>query len=181
MIYKEETHILKNGCKATFRSAQAADAKNLAEYMIKRAEETEFMLRDPDECESPEELADFIQRINTSEEDVMILCEVQGKIVGSCEMLRLTLRKTFHRASISMGTLQEYWGLGIGTIMLREMIGIARKRGITQMELNVFEGNERAMGLYKKMGFEVVAERPNCIHLKDGKRLKAYTMFLTLE
>ena len=65
--------------------------------------------------------------------------------------------------------------------MLRELIQNAKEQGITQLELNVFEGNERAMRLYEKFGFEVVAVRPNCVHWSDGSRLKAYTMFLSLE
>ena len=181
MLYTEKRFTLKDGREAWFRSPEETDAVELTEYLVKRAKETENMLHDPDECGSPEETAAMILQINTSPEDVMILCELEGHIVGSCEMVRQTLRKTFHRASLSIGNLQAFWGLGIGTIMFQELIRIARERGVGQLELNVFEGNERAIGLYKKLGFEVVAERPNCIHLKNGKRLKAYTMFLSLE
>lgn len=123
----------------------------------------------------------MIQRENASSEDVILVCELDGRIAGSCEMFRKTLRKTFHRAELSIGNLKDCWGLGIGTIMLQELIQIAKEREITQLELNVFEGNERAVKLYEKFGFEAVAIRPNCVHLKDGSRLKAYTMFLTLE
>ena len=60
--------------------------------------------------------------------------------------------------------------------MFEEMAKIARDWGVEQMELEVIEGNSRAMALYEKMGFMLVAEKPNAIHLKDGTRLKEYFM-----
>ena len=181
MVCEERNFITKDGRKAVLRSPEVSDAESFAVYMVKRAKETKYMLRDPDECGSPEEAAALIRRINASPEDVLLLCELEGRIVGSCEMLRKTFRKTAHRAELSLGNLEDYWGLGIGTAMVQALIQIAGQRGITQLELNVFEGNERAMKLYEKFGFAVVAVRPNCIHLQDGSRLKAYTMFLSLE
>lgn len=177
----EKEFIIKDGRKATLRSPEISDTEKYIEFLIRRAEETDNMLRDPDECDRPEEISDQIRQANGSAAEVLLLCEVKGKIVGSCDMSRKLLRKTRHRAELSIGILKDYWGLGIASAMLRELIRIAQEQGITQLELNVFEGNERAMRLYEKFGFEVVAIRPNCIHLRDGSRLKAYTMFLPLE
>lgn len=181
MLYTEKRVTLKDGQEAVLRAPRETDAEALTGYLVKRAEETDFMLRDPDECGTPEETAASIRGINASPINMMIVCEVGGAIAGCCELHRLNLRKTFHRAELSAGTLKAYWGLGIGTSLFREMIDVARASGITQLELAVFEGNERAMGLYRKLGFEVVAVRPNCVHWKDGSRLKAYSMFLSLE
>ena len=48
------------------------------------------------------------------------------------------------------------------------------------LELEVIEGNERAIALYKKFGFETVAEKPDAIRLKDGTSLKEITMMKKL-
>jgi len=57
------------------------------------------------------------------------------------------------------------------------MIRIAEgKEGVTQLELDFIEGNERAKALYEKMGFKVVAVKPNSIRLKDGTLLNEYSM-----
>ena len=45
-----------------------------------------------------------------------------------------------------------------------------------QIELEVIEGNVRAMSLYEKMGFEIVAATPNAIKLEDGNLLKEFLM-----
>lgn len=60
--------------------------------------------------------------------------------------------------------------------MFEEMIRISKEKGVLQMEPEVVEGNERAKGLYERMGFSVVAEKPNAIRLKDGTMLKEYFM-----
>ena len=45
-----------------------------------------------------------------------------------------------------------------------------------QLELDFIQGNERAKALYEKMGFKVVAVKPNAIRLKDGTLLNEYSM-----
>ena len=79
-----------------------------------------------------------------------------------------------------IGLQQKYWGLGIGSAMLGELIAEARRRGTEQVELEMIEGNERAMALYRKMGFSVMAEHPDAFILKDGSRRSAVFMRLVL-
>ena len=89
--------------------------------------------------------------------------------------------KTRHKAGIGIALLKEYWGLGIGSGIFTEIIKSAQSRdGVELLELNVIEGNERAISLYKKFGFEIVAEIPDAIRLKDGTSLKEITMMKKL-
>jgi len=60
---------------------------------------------------------------------------------------------------------------------MQEMIRIAQSKDhVTQLELDFIQGNERAKGLYEKMGFRVTGVRPNAIRLKDGTMLSEYSM-----
>ena len=56
------------------------------------------------------------------------------------------------------------------------MIAVAESWDILQIELEVFEGNDRAIALYRKMGFEIVSHVPNAIRMSDGSFLKEYLM-----
>ncbi len=49
--------------------------------------------------------------------------------------------------------------LGIGEKTLSLLCGICRERGVSRINLEVRDGNEAAMGLYKKFGFEPVGRR----------------------
>ena len=57
---------------------------------------------------------------------------------------------------------------------------LAKERGVEQLELEVMEGNDRAIRLYEKFGFERFGVRPNAIHLKDGTRLRELLMVKVL-
>ena len=89
-------------------------------------------------------------------------------------------RKTRHRGQVAIALLKDYWGLGIGTAMFEEMIDKARQEKLEQLELEVIEGNQRAIGLYHKMGFVCTGEKPNAIRLEDGSSLKELMMVKVL-
>ena len=107
----------------------------------------------------------------------MIVCLVDGKVAGNCQIVWKTGIKTRHRAQVAIALLKEFWNLGIGTAMFTEMIDIARSNpDIIQMELEFIEGNTRARALYEKMGFRITGVKPNAIRLKDGTLLNEYQM-----
>ena len=89
--------------------------------------------------------------------------------------------KTCHRASLAIALRREYWGRGIGTAMFRELIAAARQRGVTQLELDYIEGNDRGRSLYEKMGFRPWGELPDGIRQSDGSMRRLIYMYLPLD
>lgn len=181
MIYPQKTIRLKGNQRAEFRSPTAADAADMLHYLKTCAQETEFILRYPEECvETPEQEAEYLERVNQSETDVMIAAFVNGVLAGNCQLMMNKRLKTKHRAMVAIGLVQQYWNMGIGTAMFREMIAIAKENGVSQLELEYIEGNDRARHLYEKMGFVAVAEHPNAVQLKDGTMRKEILMIKQL-
>ena len=182
MLYQSKTISLKNGTEAYFRSPLVSDASEMMDFLKTCAFETLFILRYPEECiETAEQESNYLEGINKSETGIMLVCVIDGKIAGNCQVMFQSRIKTKHRASVAIGLLQRYWQLGIGTAMFREMIAIAKNMGVLQLELDYIEGNVRAKSLYEKMGFVQVAERPDAIRLKDGQMLKEISMIRKLE
>lgn len=181
MYYEPKKIQLKNGMTALLRNPSEEDAQRLLEYLKVTAEQTPFVLRYPEECTMTlEQEKGFLRNILNSRDSVMILCEVDGVHAGNCQLSRHTKLKTRHRASVAIALVKKYWNLGIGTAMFSELIRIAKEQGIEQLELEVIEGNERGMALYRKMGFRTVGETPNAIRLKDGTMLSEFLMILEL-
>jgi len=168
---------LKDGRRAILRAPEAADAAELIEFLRQATGETDYLLRKPAECDMTlaQETA-FIEGLNASETDMMILCEVDGRIAGNCQVSRKKRLKSRHRGEIAIALLQEFWGLGIGTALMQAMIDQADDWGLMQLELEFIEGNARARALYEKMGFRIVALRPDAIKLASGKLLHEYIM-----
>ena len=169
MVFAEKTIFLKDGRRAVLRSPLSSDTEQLVKYMKQSAGETEFLLRYPEEClETVEEEATFVERTASSDDRLMIVCFVDGKIAGNCMISFNNRIKTRHRAELAIGILREYWRLGIGSVMFAELVRVAKEQGILQLELDYIEGNARAKRLYEKMGFHEVGVKPDAIRLKDG-------------
>lgn len=177
MLYKSKNAVLKNDVEAVLRSPESFDAKAMNDFLRTCFSETDFLMRYPEEWTSTEESeAKFLERVNASRDVMMIVCTIDGAIAGNCTLMLNQTIKTKHRASIAIGILKKYWGIGIGTTMLTEIISVAKQMGILQLELDYIEGNQRACSLYEKMGFVHTAERPDAIRLKDGTMLKELSM-----
>lgn len=179
MIIDDISFNLRDGRIAVIRSPKDDDIQGMLDYLLKSAGETEFILRYPEECSkyTPEAEKALFDRINASNCEAMLVCLVDGKVAGNCQINWSNNMKTKHRARVAIALLKDYWNLGIGTTMFEEMIRIAESNPeIMQMELEFIEGNTRARALYEKMGFKITGIKPNAIKLKDGTLLCEYEM-----
>ena len=184
MVVNEIWFDMKDGRKALIRSPREEDIPGMLDYLLLSAGETEFILRYAEECGkyTYEGEKALFERLNASQEDAMLVCIVDGKVAGSCQISFHQRLKTKHRASVAIALLREFWGQGIGTRLFQEMIEIAQRHGgILQMELEFIEGNDRARHLYEKMGFRITGVHLNAIRLKNGTLLNEYTMVRTME
>ena len=59
----------------------------------------------------------------------------------------------------SFAILPEYQGKGMGRKLFLAVNREARKRGITQIGLEVFETNKRAIRFYEKQGFQITGQK----------------------
>lgn len=182
MNYEEKVFTLKNGKQAILKNPSVDDAAEVLDCIKKACAETDNLMKYPEEWDAftVEGEANFIRTNQKSESNLFICCYVDGKIAGNCNIDFHKGLKVAHRAVIGIALLKEYWGLGIGTAMIEELIKVARKNGTEILELEYKEGNEQGRRLYDKLGFKVVCEKPNAFKLKDGTYLSEIHMQLDL-
>lgn len=181
MLFQTKRIQLKNGKEAVLRSPRREDAAVMVENLRQTAAETEFLLRCPEEVTmTVEQEEKFIQSINQSENNWMILCEVDGQYAGNCHLQLYTKLKIRHRGTVAIGLSKAFWNMGIGTAMFEEMIAIARENGAAMLELAVDACNERGVALYRKMGFREYGLLPNATRVKDGSLHDEIMMLLEL-
>lgn len=184
MVIKDIHFQLRDGREAVLRSPREEDVQGTLDYLVQSAGETEFIIRYPEECDkyTREGEKSFFEQRNASPLGAMIVCLVEGKVAGNCEINFFPQIKYRHRATVAIALLKEYWNQGIGTRMFQELIRLAQEHPfVTQMELDFAEGNDRARHLYEKMGFRIIGVRPNAMRLKDGRLLNEYMMIKTLD
>lgn len=154
MIIDDVRFELKDGREAILRSPKEEDVESTLEYLVTSAGETDYILRYPEECGkyTAEGEKTLFEQKNASPNEAMIMCIVEGKVVGNCGISFFKGMKTKHRASIGIALISDFWNQGIGTKMFEEMIRLAESReGVMQIELEFVEGNARARHFYAVM------------------------------
>ena len=170
MYIKPKLVQLRNGQKLILHSPDMFDAEQLLEHMKKTSAETYFMSRYPEEITvSVESQARFLQMIENDADNFMLAAYIDGRMVGNSAVTRVRENfKCCHRANFGISLQEEVCGLGLGRIMMQEILEIVKQTAFEQLELTVFAENVRAIRLYEKVGFEKVGILPRAYKLKDG-------------
>jgi RimJ/RimL family protein N-acetyltransferase len=108
-----------------------------------------------------------------------LVAERYGRVVGGADFHRGLWQKSAHTATLGIALLPEARGLGLGEALLRTGIDWAREVGVQKVKLSVFSTNDRALALYRKLGFEEEA-RLKREAILDGQPVDEVLMALWL-
>lgn len=136
-------------------SAKLTDAAALIELTKTIDSETEFLMRDSGEFKidmKNEEI--LINSKRNSESELLLVARVNDKLVGTLRFSSNRYNRYKHKGQYVLSVLKDYWNQGIGTRMIEVMLAWADDYGFLKIKLEVDANNIRAIGLYKKMGFE---------------------------
>ena len=170
MEYTRKEILLKNGKTCLLRRPEESDAEILLDYLQTTSAETPYMIREPEEVRtSLEEEVDFIRKNRENPKALMVSAFVDGKLAGSCSFAGSSERNRMqHRCTVGISLYREFWGLGIGTALMGEILAGAKAAGFEQAELDVVSTNAPAIALYKKFGFETTGIIPHAFKYRDG-------------
>ena len=93
------------------------------------------------------------------EDDWCLVAEIAGKIVGAvwARIMNDYGHVDDETPSLAISLYEEYRALGIGTALMKAMLQLLKDKGCKQTSLSVQKENYAA-AMYRKLGFEVVAE-----------------------
>jgi RimJ/RimL family protein N-acetyltransferase len=153
---------LKDGRTCILRNGIAADGKAVLDIFNLTHEQTDWLLSYSDENRfDAQQEADFLQAKTDSPDEIEILAEIDGKVIGTAGIGRIgTKDKVKHRAEMGISVDKDYWGLGIGRALTKACIECAKIAGYSQLELDVVAQNERAIALYESEGFAQYGRNP---------------------
>ena len=101
---------------------------------------------------------------------------MHNRIVGFSRCEGANLKRLSHKVEFGVCILKEFWGYGMGKRLLQQSIHWADENEIKRISLQVLETNEKAIQLYKKLGFEVEGILKNDKRLSDGKYYNTVVM-----
>ena len=121
---------------------------------------------------------DFIA--NMDENIHMFVAVIKGdddrEIIIGCASLHVSSNRKRHIGSIGMMVHKDYQGMGVGTKLMESLLDIADNwLMLVRVELTVFIDNERAIGLYKRFGFNIEGTMEKA-GIRSGEYVDNYMM-----
>jgi RimJ/RimL family protein N-acetyltransferase len=156
----------KAGEPLMLRLAELRDATSWVDHLRRITTETPWMLQsEEDPVPTPTELRQILEEYESREGSVAICAVRPGgprgdrevgrqEILGTITLANGRSRRNEHVAELSMGVGQQWWGLGIGTLLMEAALTAAeRGRIVKRVSLSVFSENKVAQALYERFGF----------------------------
>lgn len=72
-------------------------------------------------------------------------------------------KRHLHRAAIGIAVRKDYWHSGIGKRMMQECIKWCREKDVEQLELEVVTQSNRAISMYKSIGFKIQGTKKHAL------------------
>jgi len=162
----------------TIRKAKVEDAHVILIAEQEIAETPGYFCSQPSEL-SEENVIKTITKLGQSKKGIYLVAERDGKIVGHAFLEPLHLKSICHVAQLSIGVHHGWQEKGIGTALMQQIIDWAKQsETVEKIELNVRASNDRAIALYKKMGFIEEGRLKNRIKINESKYIDDVLMAL---
>ena len=157
-----KTITLKDGRACTLRNGTAEDGQAVFDVFNLTHTQTDYLLSYPEENSlSPEQEASFLKAKTESADEIEIIAEISGLVVGTAGIEHIGLKeKVRHRAEFGISVDKTHWGLGIGRALTEACIECARTAGYVQLELEAVAENKSALALYESVGFVEYGRNP---------------------
>ncbi|MFC6169722.1 GNAT family N-acetyltransferase [Loigolactobacillus jiayinensis] len=143
--------------EVTLRPATPADAAALLSLLGQLAQETPFLLTDIADLQVAVDVeAAQLQQLAQADNNVLFVAVLGDELVGMARVTASAAPEIQHIGEIGVAVLHEFWGYGLGTALLEEVLAWAQANPlIRRLELTVQERNQRAYQLYQKLDFQV--------------------------
>lgn len=106
-----------------------------------------------------EEKAKQLAEQENSCDNVLFLAKADGIIIGDASLNRLP-RRMNHRGEFGIAVRKAWWGCGVASALMQEILKFAEANGFEQLNLEVRSDNTRAIRLYEKFGFQKLCTFP---------------------
>ena len=87
-------------------------------------------------------------------------------VVGGASYFKVDAEPGRRSAEMAFTVEEDYQGLGVGSCLMRRLIGIAREEGLTRLEADVLAGNLAMLNVFRRTGLPLTTQQEdNVVHL----------------
>ncbi len=149
--------------KACIRNAAEADIANIAMMMRVSFSDAYGEAWQADDLPAVLSMPGTSARLALGEADKPLGFYLWRQTLDEAELLLIAVRP-------------EVRGTGLGRRLMQDMLGQARLQGVAQLFLEVRDGNNPALALYRSQGFEPIGRRARYYRGRDGRAHDALTL-----
>lgn len=159
------------------RPVREEDAAAFLTLQLHLDEETHFMMLEPGERRTSMEDTRRRIRAMLDQPNALLLVVDAGEagLAGYLCAEGGEFRRNWLSAYITCGVLQAFAGQGLGRRLFEQLEEWARACGMRRLELTVMTHNQRAVALYRRMGFIIEGVRKDSLRV-DGQFVDEYAM-----
>lgn len=149
------------------RKANLEDASRILQIQKEVVEEGIFLTTSSAEFDKTiEQQRDWMEKILANNKETMLVAETSKGIVGWIVFFSQNRIRLSHTGSFGMMIDKDFRDKGIGKLLIKGLLDWAESNPlIEKVSLGVFSTNDRAIALYKKMGFT-----------EEGRKIKEFKM-----
>lgn len=167
----------------TIREAIPTDAAEILRALKIIGSQTPFLVMDEKGLEMTiEEMSENLENLYDSQNNVLMVALADNKVIGTASVKASAKKRMEHIGEIGISILKDYWGFGLGSLMMEELIDWAKESDvIRRLELTVQHRNQRAVHVYEKIGFVTEAIMPRGAKTDEGEFLDVHLMSMMID
>lgn len=168
----------KSGADVVIRSAVKQDAAALLELSKGVIEEEIYQLTSGSEFKmTVEDEEKWIESHLANPNHLLLVAEINSRIVGVLDFSNGHRQRIAHTGEFGLSVEKGARGQGIGLLLMQGLIEWATQNPtIEKIGLYVHGNNDRAIALYKKMGFEIEGLRRRELKYGEGQYVDTIIM-----
>ena len=168
---------LQSGTSVTIRPMVKEDADKLHAFFSRVPREDRLFLRD--DVSIRDVIDSWTQELDYRKV-LPLVAEVGGNIVGDATLHRRTFGWTSHVGKVRLVIDKDYRGKGLGTVLIEELIDIAKKAGLEQLVAELMSNQTGALSAFKRLGFDKEAVFFNYVKYQVGEERNLVVMIKNL-
>jgi ribosomal protein S18 acetylase RimI-like enzyme len=171
---------LRSGHVVTIRSGDPAAVLHALPYLLEmHRQKPHFLLAEPDELDDGVKLGERWTKLRDDPRSLHLVAWSGGEVVGDAMFQGGSKRRVRHTGWLGVGVHPTWQGRGLGRVLVEHLLGWAAAHPeIERVQLRVYCDNDRALALYRSLGFVEECRSVRAFRLEGGAYADEYSMCL---
>jgi len=173
-------HTTKDGRKFMIRQPTEEDARDIIDYSKMLFASTDQVLTTLEEYTiTVQQEQTWISNFNEDPNSIILIAEMQHQLAGLLFFVGGSKKKNAHTGELGVSVHPAFQGAGIGRQLMVSLIQWAQNNpAIEKIFLNVFATNQRAIRLYRRLGFIEEGRFFRAVKQPDGEYVDVLQLYI---